>query len=550
MESWDIERATAGACDKFRKPQFCVPSTCVFLFGFIMSIVALASIHNLDPQQQLLVKDPNGYWVQNGPWSGCLITHREKVIRSGTLLEPQQYAVVKNIQTGLSHNELGPQFLFLGAYDVLVEVKNTFVLLKGQYVRLVDEAGGAQRVLLGPQAVVPEPTEIAPAGVQQVYFLDAETALLIRDKQSGMQRLVAEAGVYTPTADEEVIEERHLLHVLPYEAMVVRDASGQLTLHSGAEGDGTGSAFFLPPYHELVEMHWSDFSNPPDQQITSEVQDGEPVNGSQVQAADQQTMNHDPVTRVDMRSRMMHFAYEVRTSDSVKLILEGTIFWRIKNLSMTIAATADPEGDVWHHARSSLIQAVSKVTLQTFMSGIDSAVTEAFDTQASDSFYAERGVALQSMEVTKFDCVDPETAVILQAIIQESTNKINKLTVQASENEVAAAALAAEIQLAKQRTELIETQAENLRIQLMKQGEADGLQLAGDANAFMTGLNQTVPDVNTRIDLYTLRHQLSSRNTDTHNLASGTAHLFVAPDDLSLKLNVGTGQPRNGTAEL
>merc|ERR1712151_537182 len=171
----------------------------------------------------------------------------------------------------------------------------------------------------------------------------------------------------------------------------------------------------------------------------------------------------------------------------------GTIFWRIKNLSMTIAATADPEGDVWHHARSALIQNVSKVTLQTFMSGIDSTVMEAFGTQASDSFYAERGVELQSMEVTKFDCVDPETAVILQAIIQESTNKINKLTLQASENEVAAAALAAEIELEKQKTELIETEAENLRIQSMKQGEAAGLQLAGDANAFIAGLDQAIP---------------------------------------------------------
>eukprot|EP00959_Pyramimonas_sp_CCMP1952_P250388 5233495-Pyramimonas_sp.AAC.1 len=71
----------------------------------------------------------------------------------------------------------------------------------------------------------------------------------------------------------------------------------------------------------------------------------------------------------------------------------------------------------------------------------------------------------------------------------------------------------------------------------MKQGEAEGLQLAGDANAFIAGLDQTIPDVNTRVDLYTLRHQLRSRNTDTQNLASGTAHLFVAPEDLSLKLN-------------
>lgn len=339
---------------------------------------------------------------------------------------------------------------------------------------------------------------------------------------------MAEAGVYAPSADEEVIEERHLLRVLPYEAMVVRDASGQLTLHSGAEGNGTGSAFFLPPYHQVVEMHWSNFSKPPSQQ----------------------TMNQVPVTKVDMRARKMHFAYEVRTSDSVKLVLEGTIFWQIKNLSMTIAATADPEGDVWYHARSSLIQAVSKVTLQTFMSGSNGTVMEAFGAQVADSFYTQRGVELQSMEMTKFDCADPETAVILQAIIQESTNKINKLTVQASANEVAAAALAAEIQLARQKTELIETEAENLRIKSMKQGEAEGLQKAGDAKAFIAGLNETVPDVSTRVDLYTLRHQLSSRNRDTHNLASGSAHLFVAPDDLNLRLNIGTGQASNQTKGL
>ncbi|CAK0881252.1 unnamed protein product [Prorocentrum cordatum] len=527
MDNWDVERAASVVRETVQKPRYCIPIACIFMPCFIMSICALASIHNLDPQQQLLVKDPSGYWVRNGPWSGCVITHREKVVRSGTLLEPKQYAVVKNVRTGRSHNVVGPQFLFLGPYDTLVGVKSTFVLLKGQYVRLVDQARGTQRVLVGPQAVVPEPTEVASAGVQQAHFLDADTALLIRDKQTGMQTLVAEAGMYTPTVDEEVIEERHLIHVLSYEALVIRDARGQLILHSGAEGDGTGSAFFLPPYHEVVEMHWSNFSKPPDQQ----------------------TMSKDLVTRVDMRSRRMRFAYEVRTSDSVTLVLEGTIFWQIKNLSMTLAATADPEGDVWHHARSSLIQSASKVTLQAFMAGFNVTVAEAFGTQAADSFYSERGVELQSMEVTKFDCADSETAVILQSIIQESTNKINKLTVQASENEVAAAALNAEIQLAKQKTELIETEAANLRIQSMKQGEAEGLQLAGDANAFIAGLDQTIPDVNTRVDLYTLRHQLRSRNTDTQNLASGTAHLFVAPEDLSLKLNVGSDQAGHATDE-
>merc|ERR1712048_757347 len=191
-------------------------------------------------------------------------------------------------------------------------------------------------------------------------------------------------------------------------------------------------------------------------------------------------MAKTPVTMVDMRSRKMFFAYEVRTSDNVKLTLEGSIFWQIKNLSTTIKATADPEGDVWHHARSALIEAVSGATLQTFMAGFNAIVMQAFGTTANDAFYTERGVELQSMEVTRFDCADPETSAILQEIIQETTNKINKLTQQESENEVAAAALTAEIALEQQKTELIQTKSENQVLQSKMEGEANGQEIVGN----------------------------------------------------------------------
>merc|ERR1712093_93774 len=104
----------------------------------------------------------------------------------------------------------------------------------------------------------------------------------------------------------------------------------------------------------------------------------------------------------------MFFKYEVRTSDNVKLQLEGTIFWQVRNVSMMIHATSDPEGDVWHHARSALIQAVSNATLQRFMSGFNGIVMDAFRRQALDGFYEERGVELLSMGVSRFDCADPE----------------------------------------------------------------------------------------------------------------------------------------------
>merc|ERR1719201_2629683 len=137
---------------------------------------------------------------------------------------------------------------------------------------------------------------------------------------------------------------------------------------------------------------------------------------------------------------------------------------------------------------------------------------ESFRRQSQDGFYFVRGVELQSMELTRFDCADTETAQILQQIIQETTNKINRLTAQEGENEVKAAALAADIDLERQRTELIRTQAENERLQAEMQGVASGVQLAKSASGFIAGLNESVPDVSTRVGLYKMHEELRSRN--------------------------------------
>merc|ERR1712193_207518 len=84
------------------------------------------------------------------------------------------------------------------------------------------------------------------------------------------------------------------------------------------------------------------------------------------------------VTKIDQRSQYMTFNYEVRTSDNVRLRLEGTVFWRVTNVPKMVHATPDPMGDVWHHTRSTLIQAVSQATLEQFMEGFNSIVAQAF----------------------------------------------------------------------------------------------------------------------------------------------------------------------------
>merc|ERR1711972_792292 len=136
------------------------------------------------------------------------------------------------------------------------------------------------------------------------------------------------------------------------------------------------------------------------------------------------------------------------------------------------------------------------------------------------------------------DCVDRETATVLQQIIQETTNRINQLQIADSQNEVRSAKLKADIELERQRTELIRTQSENAHLQAEMEGQAEGTKLVERVATFIDGLNTSLPDVTSRIDLYRLHEVTKGRNTDTRNLANGTAHLFLTPQDLDLRLNM------------
>merc|ERR1711879_339516 len=154
---------------------------------------------------------------------------------------------------------------------------------------------------------------------------------------------------------------------------------------------------------------------------------------------------------------------------------------------------------------------------------------------AADGFYSDRGVELESMELTRFDCVDAETAKVLQQIIQETTNRINKLQKASSENEVRAAKLKADIQLEKQRAELIRTKAKNMRLEAKMAGQAEGKKLVESASTFIDGLNSSLLSEASRVELYKLHQTMQGRNTDTQNLASGKATLFMTPQDLDLR---------------
>merc|ERR1711924_475594 len=191
--------------------------------------------------------------------------------------------------------------------------------------------------------------------------------------------------------------------------------------------------------------------------------------------------------------------YTVRTSDNVELVLEGTIFWQVSDVAKMIKRTGDPKGDVWYHARSALIQAVSLVTLETFMASFNAIVHEAAATDKA--FYDERGVVLHSLEVVRYEPKDAETGRTLQAIIQETTNHINRMQQTKSEVEVEKEKMAALIEIEKQRAGLIKEKTANEKLEASVAGEAEGTRLAQSTLAFMEQLGASVEDEEARVAL-------------------------------------------------
>ena len=114
-----------------------------------------------------------------------------------------------------------------------------------------------------------------------------------------------------------------------------------LHLNRSINGQNGGVSFFLPPYCKIVELVWS--------------------NGVKKDKRGRK------MTIFDSRPWYMNYEFVVRTSDNVELNLSMSFFWSLENIAYMIRNTDDAPGDICHHARSEIIQAVSKVTLKDFM---------------------------------------------------------------------------------------------------------------------------------------------------------------------------------------
>merc|ERR1711988_2008462 len=202
----------------------------------------------------------------------------------------------------------------------------------------------------------------------------------------------------------------------------------------------------------------------------------------------------------------MNYEFVVRTHDNVELLLSISFFWSLENIAFMIRNTDDAPGDICHHARSEIIQAVSKVTLKDFMENFNQIVHQTI-LESNDVFYEERGSKIHSVEVRSFECLDKK----IDSVLQEK--------------------MKGRIEEEKIKGQLIDVKNEHQRKEALIDGEAEAERVA----AFIKGLKGVCSEEQA-IKIF---NELRKAEIMTQ-LANSDAHLYFTPAECNLRLGMST----------
>merc|ERR1719375_1782833 len=112
-----------------------------------------------------------------------------------------------------------------------------------------------------------------------------------------------------------------------------------------------------------------------------------------------------------------------------------------------------------------------------------------------DDFYESRGCRIHTLEVTAYRCMDASTARILEQIIQETTNRMNRLSQQESENEIKMFAMTGEIEQETRRADLLKVLQNHKLLEAQNEGEAE----AERVRAFLAATAESLPSLDARV---------------------------------------------------
>lgn len=454
-------------------------------------------IFYLRADEQLLIEYPTGKKVFNGAGTYFSKPLEKVKKRKAIVLEPTDYLHVKNNLSGDIFTITGPRIFFPEAYDEVIKTLKVITLLHNEYIKIIDRKTGVIRVEKGEKSIFLTPLEEKLTEIQNGHNIDEHNAVIVRNTENGSLELITETQVFFPSAYQEVIETSKKILLEEHETVIIKDKKGNFIIRKGSDRD---NSFFLEPYSQLVKFIWSSGLH-----------------------KDQKSLI---VSHLDSRPKFMWYEFQARTKDNVELIIGITFFWQIVDVKEMLKKTDDVPGDLCSHARSVIIQSISKVTLEDFLASFNSIIRDAIFIE-EDNFYWERGVNLQAVEVRSIDCKAPETQKILQEIIQETTNRINQIQKQESENEVKIKKIKGEILVENMKGELLEIRRERSLTEASIAGEAE----AEKVKAFM----ELLGEISSRDEVLNIFNLLRKQD-NLETLSKGKAQLFFTPADIDLKI--------------
>jgi len=429
-------------------------------------------------------------------------------------LKSFEYVRLLDSVTGKVAVHRGEKIVFPGPNEQLIDSQKMVALdlCSNQYVKILDQASGDIRTVSGPCQVILGPNDkFITMGPQKAIEIDEQHAALVRDISTGQLRLVTNKQLFVPGPNECVEEVRELVKLEDHEAMIIKDKDGLLHFHYGdasrfAAGNTNPRAFFLQPYYEIVKLAWSGGLRRAKRDLCIE--------------------------RFDCRPQFMWNEIDCRTQDNVELVLETTQFWEVQDLAKLVRSTGNLTGDIFNKLRSQFIKHVSCVTLKLFMSDLHRISREIFEEDVA--FFESRGVKIHSLEVTKYTCSERRTSEVLQQIIEETTNRLNRLSQAESENEVKIFKMQGQIEHEKMNSQLLDIQHDHAK----KEAAVAGLSEAERVASFIKGLEQDVPSLESRIEMWQVL-----RKTDALSVVStGGASLYYTPSDVNLSISSKTSK--------
>jgi len=372
-----------------------------------------------------------------------------------------------------------------------------------EYVKILDTTNSEVSVKAGPAQVFLSANERVIKDKEKAIQIDDQHAVTVRNNRTGQLRQVKEKQLFVPKPDESIEEVNKLISLAAHEAMIISDQDGVFHYHYGDPKKATAESsrsFFVPPHSEVVTLNWS---------------------------SGMRRLKRDlKISRFDLRPNYMWNEIECRTQDNVELVLETTLFWEVLDLAKMVSVTGNLPGDIYNKIRSQFIKQVSQKSLKEFMAELHLISKAVFE--EDKDFYTVRGVKVHCLEVSKYTCSEKRTSEVLQQIIEETTNRLNRLSQCESENEIQMFKMQGQLEAEKVNGDLLKIQHEHA----MKEAEVTGSAEAARVSSFIDRLAEKVPKLEDRIKMW----EVLRKNDALDVVSKGGASLYYTPNDVDLSI--------------